>query len=493
MYQMLKQFDDFMPQERGELDSAFGATEEYLQNINERLRSRVVIVTMFPHILLTIFLWLWRSSDIVSDRYLTYSIATSVIFIELRTPIHGILASTEILCSSSLSSAQRALISAIQNSGINVIHMADHILRVAKTEDLNVLKGITHETIPFDLYKATEQIADGMELLFETENIHFDFEYKIPLKQSMYIVTFCVENHFKEKTDTENIFTIKLIIVTKQKSEDYGESSESNSQITIRGKTKRVEYGVSVKLIYTLTLLMFSDDDTNPTNNTIPIPLRYLSKKIEDADPRILLKIGIIRTDNSLITRKIISFLQEFKMKFNIITPNDIPLCDINVLIFDSAEADNEMIETICRNVRNTRILIISITLLLKHLIICETAQKVGLEDNDIYFVAKPLTIVKFWNSLISAAEAIKKRSYNIENITGSVQGEICETISETNEESREHSNPHQSETSEESREHSNPHQGETSEESREDSIPHQGETSEESREDSIPHQGEIS
>ncbi|CAG8584260.1 8186_t:CDS:2, partial [Gigaspora rosea] len=161
MYQMLKQFDDFMPQGRGELDSSFGPTDEYLQNISERLRSRVVIVTMFPHILLTIFLWLWRSSDIVSDRYLTYSIATSIIFIELRTPIHGILASTEILCSSSsLTSAQRALIYAIQNSGINVIHMADHILRVAKTEDLNVLKGITHETIPFDLYKATEQIAD---------------------------------------------------------------------------------------------------------------------------------------------------------------------------------------------------------------------------------------------------------------------------------------------------------------------------------------------
>ncbi|RIB01656.1 hypothetical protein C2G38_2150353, partial [Gigaspora rosea] len=367
MYQMLKQFDDFMPQGRGELDSSFGPTDEYLQNISERLRSRVVIVTMFPHILLTIFLWLWRSSDIVSDRYLTYSIATSIIFIEietlsltvsnsrfsflfwippfsyvfadkkfgiaiaiitcaiyfyeivwpaaggslirgifylvldliiptlmftllstftierlftnkqteqareanrsrsvflqtisheLRTPIHGILASTEILCSSSsLTSAQRALIYAIQNSGINVIHMADHILRVAKTEDLNVLKGITHETIPFDLYKATEQIADGMELLFETENIHFDFEYKIPLKKSMFIgdvgvikqiiinllgtvlslgqletVSFNVESHFKEKTDTENIFTIKLIIVTKQKFENYGETSESAAQ-----------------------------------------------------------------------------------------------------------------------------------------------------------------------------------------------------------------------------------------------------------------------
>ncbi|RIB03093.1 hypothetical protein C2G38_816486 [Gigaspora rosea] len=202
------------------------------------------------------------------------------------------------------------------------------------------------------------------------------------------------------------------------------------------------EFGDSIdfKTPFVIKLdLPIANDDTTPTNNTKPIPLRYLSKKIEDADPRTLLKIGMIRTDNSLITRKIISFLQEFEMKFNIITPNDIPLCDINVLIFDSAEADNEMIETICRN---------------------------------------PLTIVKFWNSLISAAEAIKKRSYNIESIT---QGEICETDSrqgETNEESREESNLHQGETSEESREGSNPHQGETSEESREESIPHQGEIS---------------
>ncbi|CAG8729640.1 9016_t:CDS:2, partial [Racocetra fulgida] len=99
---------------------------------------------------------------------------------------------TEIFLSSSLTSAQRALISAIQNSGINVIHMADHILRVAKSVSLTllseyVMKGIVHETIPFDLYKATEQITDGMELLFETEDITFEFEYRIPLQQSMFI------------------------------------------------------------------------------------------------------------------------------------------------------------------------------------------------------------------------------------------------------------------------------------------------------------------
>ncbi|CAG8811206.1 269_t:CDS:2, partial [Gigaspora rosea] len=224
-------------------------------------------------------------------------------------------------------------------------------------------------------------------------------------------VSFNVESHFKEKTDTENIFTIKLIIVTKQKFENYGETSESAAQrspsverlselnMEFRFVQNLVgtfngsfEFGDSIdfKTPFVIKLdLPIANDDTTPTNNTKPIPLRYLSKKIEDADPRTLLKIGMIRTDNSLITRKIISFLQEFEMKFNIITPNDIPLCDINVLIFDSAEADNEMIETICRNVRNTRILIISITLLLRHLIICETAQKVGLEDNDIFFVAK--------------------------------------------------------------------------------------------------------
>lgn len=51
----------------------------------------------------------------------------------MRTPIHGILASTEILRGSQLTSAQRSLISAIQSAGTNVIHIADHILRVSNT------------------------------------------------------------------------------------------------------------------------------------------------------------------------------------------------------------------------------------------------------------------------------------------------------------------------------------------------------------------------
>ncbi|CAG8480622.1 3286_t:CDS:10 [Dentiscutata erythropus] len=592
MFQVFKRFEHLLPQR--EFDTQLSARDDP-QNISERIRSRVVIVTMLPHILLTKFLLLWRSSDIVSDRYMIYSTTVSAIFMvqiynlctsrvssqfcakllsinflishilslvdsqeketlsytisnsrfsflfwvppfsyvfankkfgittaiitcaiylyeifwpaagvslirgafylvldliiptlmftllstfgvekiftdkqteqameanrsrsvflqtishELRTPIHGILASTEILCSSNLSSAQRALISAIQNSGINVIHMADHILRVAKTEELNVLKGVTHECIPFDLYKATEQIADGMELLFENENIIFDFDYKIPLNQSMYLgdigvikqiiinllgtvlsfdrlekVTFSVNNHFKEETNTERTFTIELVIITTQKPQDLSE-------------------------LYDEDIGESSDKDSNPTVKMKPIPLRYISGKIEDADPRELLKIGVIRTNDSIATQKILNFLQGFEMQYDIINPDDISLCDINVLIFDSSEADNELIETICRNIRNTKILIISITYLLKHLIICETAQKVGLDDLDIYFVDKPFTIVKFWNSLMTAADTVNKRNNNIEDTTRSAQGEIGEPSSrqgEMNEESREEdSNPQQ-------------------------------------------------
>ncbi|CAG8770659.1 2796_t:CDS:1, partial [Racocetra persica] len=68
MHQMLQYFDRLMPQ--GEIDSQSpfaSQTQEYIHKIGEKIRSRVVFVTMLPQIMSTIYLLVWRSSDIVPE------------------------------------------------------------------------------------------------------------------------------------------------------------------------------------------------------------------------------------------------------------------------------------------------------------------------------------------------------------------------------------------------------------------------------------------
>ncbi|CAG8606720.1 12912_t:CDS:10 [Cetraspora pellucida] len=521
MRQMLEYLDILVP--KGDMDSQSNSGgRESISDIGEKLRSRVVVVTMLPQIMSTIYLIFWRSSDIVSDRpsagtslvrgifylvldlvipILMFTLLSTFAFIdrqaeevkeanqtrsvflqtishELRTPVHGILASTEFLSSSSLNSAQRALVSAIHNSGVNVIHMADHILRVAKSDDLNIMRGITHETKPFDLYKATVEITDGTELLFETEHITFEFDYKIPLHQSMYIgdvgiikqiiinllgtvlslghpeqVTLTVENQLKEPT--EKLFTVEFNIITDYKIPDQSEESEGSNQGAsyseyLSKMTTQIRFIQTLidalggsfefnksdfKTPFVIKLdLTLADDDFDPNRNIIPIPHRYAIKKFEDMDPRSFLRIGVVRAYDSIVTRKILTFLQEFEMKsFKIVAPEEIPSSDINVVIFDSSETTNEINDTICKISRETRIFIISITFLLKHLKVCEVAQKVGLDDY-VYFIAKPLTNVKLWNALLSVADAINKGSRSIESAKSFEQGSQDSHQAETSE-----------------------------------------------------------
>ncbi|CAG8482943.1 11542_t:CDS:10, partial [Cetraspora pellucida] len=492
MRQILEYLDFLVP--KGDMDSQSNSgVREYIPDIGEKLRSRVVVVTMLPQIMSTIYLIFCRSSDIVSDRpsagtslvrgifylvldlvipILMFTLLSTFAFIdrqaeevkeanqtrsvflqtishELRTPVHGILASTEFLSSSSLNSAQRALVSAIQNSGVNVIHMADHILRVAESDDLNIMRGITHDTKPFDLYKATVEITDGMELLFETERITFEFDYRIPLHQSVYIgdvgiikqiiinllgtvlslghpeqVTLTVENQLKEPT--EKLFTVEFDIITDYKIQDQSEEGEGSNQTLIDALGGSFEFNKSdFRTPFVIKLdLTLADDDFNPNRNIIPIPHRYVIKEFENMDPRSFLRIGVVRAYDSIVTQKILTFLQEFEMQsFKIVAPEEIPSNDINVVIFDSSETTNEISETICKISLETRILIISITFLLKHLTVCEVAQKVGLDDDYVYVIAKPLTNVKLWNALLSVADAINKGSRSIESATSFEQG----------------------------------------------------------------------
>ncbi|CAG8748975.1 8700_t:CDS:2, partial [Racocetra fulgida] len=205
------------------------------------------------------------------------------------------------------------------------------------------------------------------------------------------------------KVSTEKIFTVEFDIMAEYKFLDQGESSTQldnllsnyynsfiQTLVDALGGSFTFKGSDDFRTPFVIQLDLPLAEDTNPNMNTKPIPLRYFIKEFEDIDPRNLLRIGMVRAHDSIVTRKALAFLHEFEMQsLKIITPNDIPSCDINVLIFDSTETTNEINETICKNAREAHVLIISITFLLKHLTICDTAQKVGLGDGEVYFVAK--------------------------------------------------------------------------------------------------------
>ncbi|CAG8575422.1 6868_t:CDS:2, partial [Acaulospora colombiana] len=125
----------------GDNDEA-GETSNY-----EMLKAYAAAITMILYIVHVAFLFYWQSPDLGSDASLKFYVALAVVFAKIRTPMHGILASTELLCEYPLSSPQRALTLAIQNAGINIIHMTDHVLRTVDTDSSASIDSITFEIV----------------------------------------------------------------------------------------------------------------------------------------------------------------------------------------------------------------------------------------------------------------------------------------------------------------------------------------------------------
>ncbi|CAG8682617.1 22736_t:CDS:10 [Rhizophagus irregularis] len=382
-----------------------------------------------------------ESGDKQSEEVQGRSVFLRIVSHELRTPIHGILASTEILRGSQLTSAQRSLISAIQSAGTNVIHIADHILRISNT------RGFEQRSEQFDLYLACEQISEGMSPFLESQNFDFDFDYKVPFSQSLLIgdigllkqiiinsmnnmlniardgkVMFTVkakdEGATPERTDKlTNLFTVEFNLTGIGQILDNVESYIKSLVDSIGGNfeiKKSPEDPNSHESSYTFIItidLQKAAEENDRISVTKPFPLRYVTEV--GADPRISLRVGIIRThkEDSFIMKEIESILKtDFEMEtVQRISIEDIDNERVNTIIFDTSEIEEQVIEEVCQKAKSANVPIILITKLMRTSLVSETVSKSGIKEEKVYFIVKPFTQVKLWNGLIAATNKIKK------------------------------------------------------------------------------------
>ncbi|GET02804.1 response regulator [Rhizophagus clarus] len=386
---------------------------------------------------------------------------------ELRTPIHGILASTEILRESQLTSAQRSLNSAIQSAGENVIHIADHILRISGK------RGFEQQSEQFDLFRACDQISEGMSPLLESQNFDFEFDYQVPLSQSLFIgdigvlkqiiinsmnnmskiilngkLIFTIkakDGSTSERTDKlSNLFTIEFKITGIGHILDDCESSiEADTELSVIYPEYYNEFS-GIKLTRSLVDLIGGDfeikkspkdlkshkssyvfiitvdlqrvvKESDRIIDTKPIPSRYVTEV--GNDPKFLLRVGIIQVEthekDPFIIKKIeATLIKDFEMKaVQRISIEEIDNERVNTIIFDTSEFEEQIIEKVCQKAKNANVVIIFITQLLRTAKVNETASKSGVYEDKLHFIINPLTQVKLWNGLIAATNKIKTES----------------------------------------------------------------------------------
>ncbi|CAG8620720.1 10341_t:CDS:10 [Acaulospora morrowiae] len=353
---------------------------------------------------------------------------------EIRTPIHGILANSEILCKTPMSSAQYALTLAIQDACMNVFDMADHVLHLAEESTCimhykSSLIGVdllATESEKFDLYLVTERISDGMDILFEVQGVDFDFDYQVPFSQSIYVgVPGAIEKAIINLMGTLlNVFlTGKLLFTVKPRETSAGISDESRVshlifEITAAGNLTNTDFSqenYEIKFINTLTNALggtftptFSLKDWNTSTSSItftielpmksgieecdqsgnvkPLPLRYVKVQAQaDVDH---LKVDVIRSDEeSRTVKRVIAFLNEFEMRSQIYTFHDvIKLDEANTIILDLSGIRVEQISIIFKIAKENDIFVICLTSLLRHV---EISEKIELLDSEVYFINK--------------------------------------------------------------------------------------------------------
>ncbi|GBC02267.1 hypothetical protein RclHR1_04530009 [Rhizophagus clarus] len=434
--------------------------DDIIPLIDERFSSRVVIFIMTMQmfsVLTVITFYFWRTSELVSDIYFDYYIVIGLIY----------AASTEILRESQLTSAQRSLNSAIQSAGENVIHIADHILRISGK------RGFEQQSEQFDLFRACDQISEGMSPLLESQNFDFEFDYQVPLSQSLFIgdigvlkqiiinsmnnmskiilngkLIFTIkakDGSTSERTDKlSNLFTIEFKITGIGHILDDCESSiEADTELSVIYPEYYNEFS-GIKLTRSLVDLIGGDfeikkspkdlkshkssyvfiitvdlqrvvKESDRIIDTKPIPSRYVTEV--GNDPKFLLRVGIIQVEthekDPFIIKKIeATLIKDFEMKaVQRISIEEIDNERVNTIIFDTSEFEEQIIEKVCQKAKNANVVIIFITQLLRTAKVNETASKSGVYEDKLHFIINPLTQVKLWNGLIAATNKIKTES----------------------------------------------------------------------------------
>ncbi|CAG8547782.1 919_t:CDS:10, partial [Ambispora gerdemannii] len=385
---------------------------------------------------------------------------------ELRTPIHGIVASSEFLGCSTLNDYQRKLVDTIQSSGNTLIQMAD---RVLTSLDLGLQGESPVPVVNFDSYQAMEEICDGMAIIFEKKNLDFNLYYNVPLslsvlkgnvgiikqiimsllglvdsattsRESIIIIVDSEEMKENEKRLLRVLFDIqaygKILEFDKDTTSSSSVSQDRDNLNFTRGlvnliggnlviernqhteEQQQVVPSLRVKLSIEFQI---NEDEIKETTKERPIPLRYLIKELpERLDVHSILKIGVL---NYEVTDPILPESLNLKIKTLEMLQKDFGLSAILISLSQGIkidENDKDSINTIIIDTcffSQEQLMVLADTFSRKNQIVSVLFVNL-LQQEKIYIIfgsagfgkikhrsiIKPITNVKLWNALVDVA-----------------------------------------------------------------------------------------
>lgn len=154
---------------------------------------------------------------------------------------------------------------------------------------------------------------------------------------------------------------------------------------------KKSPGGSNSESSYTFIITIDLQKAAEENDVTKPLPLRYVTEV--GVDPRISLRVGIIRTheEDSFTMEEIESTLKkDFEMEtVQRISIEEIDNERINTIIFDTSEIEEQVIEKVCQKAKSANVPIILITKLMRTDLVSETVSKFGINEEKIYFIVK--------------------------------------------------------------------------------------------------------
>ncbi|WP_024653857.1 ATP-binding protein [Borrelia persica] len=202
-------------------------------------------------------------SYVISEKkVIEDAIAAKTIFLasmshDIRTPINGIIAATELLCNTDLLGVQKEYVQMINYSSTSLLFLIDEILYISKID----MNGIYIENNEIDLEHEIEEVVKSFQSQSAKQNLDLIFYSKTDLKNYLIgdrsrlkkVLINLIGNAFK--------FTQDGIIVINYEMIFSGEDNDGNKTITIEFKVRDTGKGIKEENIPVIFELFKQGDD----------------------------------------------------------------------------------------------------------------------------------------------------------------------------------------------------------------------------------------
>ncbi|AHH12439.1 Sensory transduction protein kinase [Borrelia hermsii YBT] len=256
--------------------------DDWVFNVHEsskdmRLKKSGIAVLTIGMFVFTIFVFFllnfWKeigfrkkmySSAVSEKKVIENAIAAKTIFLasmshDIRTPINGIIAATELLENTDLLGIQKEYVQMINYSSISLLSLIDEILYISKID----MNGIYIENNEIDLEHEIESVLKGFQSQSAKQNLDLIFYSKSDLDSYLIgdrarlkkVLINLIGNAFKFTTDGIIVLNYEMICST--------EDNNGNKIITIEFKVTDTGKGIKESNIPAIFELFKQEDDSD--------------------------------------------------------------------------------------------------------------------------------------------------------------------------------------------------------------------------------------